>query len=271
MKYIAATLFLSAVLIGCADTEEKSEESPTVSLHPEFAITVTELSQQIGTLPDAVQNRILNRPQYFLELIDQVLSLPNDYFIRVDKQHGLSPDYEPSDLVDLSNYNLKCNRTDLRLRRAIMPDVLAMTEAARIDGVELVFSSAYRSYEYQETVFTRHVRELGEAQAKRESAEPGKSQHQLGTTIDFGSITPAFADTAAGKWLVKNGWKFGFSLSYPEGMEKLTGYMHEIWHYRYITRTGTALEHHFFNGIQHYLLAFLHEKSSFFMERRLSN
>jgi hypothetical protein len=33
--------------------------------------------------------------------------------------------------------------------------------------------------------------------------------------------------------------------------------MFEIWHYRYITATGTRLEGEFFGGIQQYLTEFL--------------
>ena len=150
-----------------------------------------------------------------------------------------------------------------------MPDVLAMTEAARIDGIELVYSSTYRSYEYQKTVYDRHVRTYGREQADRESARPGMSQHQLGTTIDFGSITDAFGDTAAGKWLVSNARRFGFSLSYPEGGEELTGYRHEIWHYRYLSRVGTLMEREFFASIQQHMLEFFHEYRAFFVSNMI--
>ena len=39
-------------------------------------------------------------------------------------------------------------------------------------------------------------------------------------------------------WLINNSYKYGFILRYPEGKEKITGYMYEPWHYRYI---GTEL------------------------------
>lgn len=132
-----------------------------------------------------------------------------------------------------------------------------MATAAEIDGITLVFSSAYRSYDYQKAVYERNVRQLGQEQADRESARPGTSQHQLGTTVDFGSITDAFAETPAGKWLLENAWRYGFSLSYPDGYESLTGYRHEIWHYRYISRAAARLERDYFGSIQHYLLVFL--------------
>jgi D-alanyl-D-alanine carboxypeptidase len=82
----------------------------------------------------------------------------------------------------------------------------------------------------------------------------------LGTAIDFGSIDETFALTSEGVWLKKHAREYGFSLSYPQGMEGTTGYMWECWHYRYITPAGTEMESEFFNGIQEYLLRFFHDK-----------
>jgi D-alanyl-D-alanine carboxypeptidase len=111
------------------------------------------------------------------------------------------------------------------------------------------------------------VKAYGKEQADRESAQPGKSQHQLGLTIDFGSITDEFAYTPEGKWLRENSWKYGFSLSYPEDMEWLTGYRHECWHFRYITPLGTKMEKEFFNGIQQYMLQYWKDYQTYFKEK----
>jgi D-alanyl-D-alanine carboxypeptidase len=140
-----------------------------------------------------------------------------------------------------------------------MDAVLSMDQAARADGVTLVFSSAYRSHSYQAGLFARYADQYGEAQADRFSARPGHSQHQLGTAIDFGSIDDTFAETAAGKWMADNAWRFGFSLSYPQDMEELTGYIWESWHFRYITKPGAHIERDYFGGIQQYFLEFLTE------------
>jgi D-alanyl-D-alanine carboxypeptidase len=147
-----------------------------------------------------------------------------------------------------------------------VPDLLAMNEAARQAGLELVHSSAYRSYEYQAEVYQRNIDALGKERADRESAQPGKSQHQLGTAIDFGSITDAFADTPEGRWLAEHAWEFGFSLSYPDGYEDVTGYRYESWHFRHISRIGTRLERDFFIGIQQYFLSFIDEKKGVLLE-----
>jgi D-alanyl-D-alanine carboxypeptidase len=172
-------------------------------------------------------------------------------------------------MVYLDDYPFTVSREGLLLRKIVIPDLMAMNEAAQNDGVVLQLSSAFRSYEYQKDVYERNVKQLGKDQADRESAQPGKSQHQLGTTVDFGSITDAFALSPAGIWLADNAWRFGFSLSYPEGLEWLTGYKYESWHFRYLTRAGAALEKEFFSSIQHYLLTFLADNRTRLLASRI--
>ena len=237
---------------------------PAPPVHPDFHLTLEQLEERIRPEPAAVSGNILQRPRYFLQLISEALSLQEWALILVDKRHSLSPEQVPDDLVYLKDYPLSLNRESLQLSGVCMPDVLAMTEAARSDGVELVFSSAFRSYDYQKKLYENYVSSYGQEEADRFSARPGTSQHQLGTAIDFGSITPEFGDTAQGRWLRKHAWEYGFSLSYPEGMEEITGYMFEIWHYRYITRTGTLLEREFFDDVQQYMSEFMHRHGEFF-------
>jgi D-alanyl-D-alanine carboxypeptidase len=112
-------------------------------------------------------------------------------------------------------------------------------------------------------VYERNVKEMGQQAADRESARPGHSQHQLGLVIDFGSITDAFARTPEGIWLSANASRFGWSLSYPEGYEDVTGYRWESWHYRYVGRELAEFIDNYFNGIQQYALRFIHEFTHF--------
>jgi D-alanyl-D-alanine carboxypeptidase len=145
------------------------------------------------------------------------------------------------------------------LRRPAAEALEAMAAAARAGGISLVVSSAYRSYDYQAGVYARNVRELGQAAADRESARPGYSQHQLGLAADFGSITDDFAETPAGRWMAANAGRFGWSLSFPQGYEDLTGYRWESWHYRYVGPELAAFIAAYFDGIQQYGLRFIHE------------
>lgn len=207
-----------------------------------------------------IRKKIEKSPQRFFVLLKNVeTAMKVDPFLlrRADKQKGLPASYEPTDLVALDGTGLSVSRPGHRLRKPAFEALREMDREARAQGITLVVSSSYRSYAYQQEVFARNVKEMGEMEASRVSARPGASQHQLGTAIDFGSITDAFAETRAGTWLAANADRFGFSLSYPKGMEAVTGYVWESWHYRFIGKEAAALQKEYFLGVQHYLMLFL--------------
>ncbi|MDR2795797.1 MAG: M15 family metallopeptidase [Spirochaetaceae bacterium] len=177
----------------------------------------------------------------------------------VDKRHALPDGYEPDDLVTLDNSgSYRVGRAALRLRREAADALERMAKAARADGLTLTASSAYRSFDYQVEVYARNVRENGQETADRESSRPGFSQHQLGLAVDFGSITDAFAQTPAGRWILANGPKYGWVISFPDAYEHLTGYRWESWHYRYTGLPLAAFIERWFGGIQQYALQFIH-------------
>lgn len=232
---------------------------PVIRIHPALAA----VRQALSSLPDDIAASIFSKietdPDSFLRLLELAAAqnrAAENFLQLVDKTHSLPADYSPTDLVSLQDFRLDLARTPLFLRQILIPDLQAMVQAARTEGITLLISSTYRSYDYQAEVYARHVRNMGQAAADLVSAQPGHSQHQLGTAIDFGSITDAFAETAAGKWLEKNASKFGFSLSYPKDSRDITGYNWESWHYRYIGRTAAQLEQQYFMGMQQYLLQF---------------
>jgi D-alanyl-D-alanine carboxypeptidase. len=90
-------------------------------------------------------------------LVAKVLDEPATYFILVDKSHALAPDHEPDDFVNLTAYPLSVLLGDLLVCRAVMPAVLELASVAKAEGVTLVFSSGYRSFEYQKFVYAREV------------------------------------------------------------------------------------------------------------------
>ena len=234
-----------------------------------LSLTSAELEAMTASLPQGIRAGILAAPRGFLRLVADALSEPPDFFVLVDKSHPLPADFEPKDLVNLKAYSLTLFLGSVPVRQAIIPAVLELARAAKKDGVTLVFSSGYRSFEYQKKVYAREVKNYGREMADRESARPGSSQHQLGTAIDFGSITDAFAQTPAGKWLAAHAWEYGFSLSYPEGFEKVTGYRYESWHYRFITKPGVLLQRKYFGDVQQYLLDFLGQNRGVLEAKRL--
>jgi zinc D-Ala-D-Ala carboxypeptidase len=282
LKHILILLAVALLLTACTENEVTGEERGPASaeltdggeeagpVHPRFSLSLDDLAELAENLPEEIRRTIVENPRQFLEGAEDILSLPREQVVLVDKRHPLLSDYAPEDLTDLAEYGFYLNKEGLQLREICIPDLLNMHRDASEEGLRLVISSAYRSYAYQKQVFQYHVASIGEEQARRESAEPGKSQHQLGTAVDFGSITPAFGDTPEGKWLRDNAWKYGFSLSYPEDLEELTGYIHEIWHYRWIGREAAAFEKTYFLGIQQYMLEFFTENREALEASRLS-
>ena len=208
----------------------------------------------------ALLAKVAAEPERFFSLLERVSALRRadpGLFARADKEVALEPTYEPADLVSLDGTRVAVSRKGHRLRAPAFDALLRMNAAAAAEGVTLLVGSSYRSYAYQKQVFDREVAASGEAEAARTTARPGRSQHQLGTAVDFAPISADFAGTKAGRWVAARAGAFGFSRSYPEGMESVTGYIPESWHWRYIGADAVALQDLCFGGVQHYLLKFL--------------
>jgi len=199
----------------------------------------------------------------FVNDLNAVLASPQYLRVLVDPWHPLPAGYSPPDLVGLAEGSYRVSRAGLMLRYSAAMSLEDMARAARADGITLVASSAYRSYDHQTQVHNRLVQQMGRAAAERVSARPGHSQHQTGLALDFGDITNAFAQTQAGLWMAANAYRFGWSLSYPDGYEHITGYSWESWHFRYLGRELTAFKYNYFGGIQQFALRFLHEWERF--------
>jgi D-alanyl-D-alanine carboxypeptidase len=260
-----SVILLAFLLFSCTNknsTQKKTGEE--VNDMPEEANFSSVLSGFLANadLPQnislKIQEGIAANPAFILDLFGILQDDPY-LWILVDKEHPLPENYEPDDLVELTNGSYRVNRNGLLLRSAAAISLEEMAAAARSEGLTLTASSAYRTYSYQAQVYERNVREMGREEADRESARPGHSQHQLGLIVDFGSITDTFAQTAEGRWLAANALRFGWSLSYPEGYEEITGYRWESWHYRYTGRELAEFIDTYFDGIQQYALRFLHE------------
>lgn len=140
-----------------------------------------------------------------------------------NKQHPLPDTYAPGEVPEA--------RTAFE----------AMKANAVNDGVNLQAFSTYRDFARQKQLYESYVAKDGQQAADRYSARPGYSEHQTGLSFDIGEsgkeqhwASASFGDTEGGKWLAANAHKYGFILRYPEGKEKITGYMYESWHFRYV-------------------------------------
>lgn len=266
-------MFLSvSAFLSCENKNESTEKAAKSLLTPEsstFNITKEDILMSVHnmeTLPDEYKLLIESNIDRFVELLDQTLKEMvndgNNYILfPVDKKRRIPGDFTPPDLISLDEEGFVVNKPGMKVRKIILPQLKKMINDAKSQGLNIMISSAFRTYKYQEGLFNRYIKNHGKEEAMRFSAPPGGSQHQLGTVIDLGSISLEFKDTPEGIWMVNNGYKYGFSLSFPDGYEKETTYMYEPWHFRYISQSGTLLEKEFFGGFQYLMLDYLYANS----------
>lgn len=267
---LAFTLFMSFFLIFnvCAKQQNKSEKniSDVQKNETEINPEIEKLNRVLMQLSDECKAAIPNgNPQEFLDDLQAVLQSENDFssedlspFYLIDKKHTVSSDYVPKNLIPLKKNELfDIDKNNLSLRPEAYEALKKLAEAALKDGVKLTVSSTYRSYEYQKNLFDYWVSVDGLEEAERESARPGTSQHQLGLALDFAPVDDAFDKTPAGKWVYENASKYGWSLSFPQGYEHVTGYRWECWHFRYIGKTAVEFQKKWFSNIQQFMIEFL--------------
>lgn len=157
---------------------------------------------------------------------------PASPWVVVNKQHALVPsDYAPAQVVRVAGEQVSA---------AAAPDLEALLEHSRQDGVALTLVSGFRTFDYQEQVHRRSVARNGQAGADRYSARAGHSEHQTGLAVDFSSadgsatLSPRFAQTDEGAWLAQHAGEHGWLLRYTEADQAVTGYNPEPWHFRWV-------------------------------------
>ncbi len=197
----------------------------------------TEVSSQNGEQPAQQaesQAESFNKNLYKLDE-------PGSPWWIVNKHRPLPAGYVPADLaVPDVKLRLDANAEQMQFSTSATPAIIEMFNAAKQDGIELVFGSGYRSEVLQRQFYNQYVAQDGQAAADRYSARPGTSEHQTGLSFDATASNGAchlekcFATTPEGNWLVKNAYKFGFIIRYVEGKESVTGYDFEPWHMRYV-------------------------------------
>lgn len=275
-KQIKKSLLLFSVLLlvnftACTKSDSKSKQKVTATeaqsnLQTELNPEIEKLNRVLLSMSDRCKTAIPNGdPEEFLADLHRVLEVEKNFrtddlslYYLIDKKHAVGSDYVPRDLIPVKGNELwNVSRNDLSLRPEAYAALEELSRAALNDGIKLLVSSTYRSYQYQEGLFNRYVKQDGLELAERYSARPGTSQHQLGVAVDFGSITDDWGDTKMGKWVYDHATDFGWSLSFPQGYEDVTGYMWECWHFRYIGKEACRFQKKWFGNIQQFMLEFL--------------
>lgn len=155
---------------------------------------------------------------------------PNNIDVVINKKHCFNPvNFVPSDLTSYGGFVVSAK---------IIPDMTALFNAAAAAGVPLSLTSSYRSYANQVETYNHWVTVNGStASADTVSARPGYSEHQTGYAFDLsagGCSLECFRGSAQYTWMQTNAATYGFIERYPQGLESVTGYSAEAWHWRYV-------------------------------------
>ena len=263
LKILIAILAVLLLFSGCInpDPKETTESIDMSNVNKSSIGSYLSAQYQYNTNPD---------------IASLTTNLDSAYLILANKTNALESTYEPAQLTTLTCDTAYQMQLDARAAEALY----AMLDEMNTAGVnDITVTSAYRSYDYQKNTYNKYVTEemkwispdayrvfgyeyikmtyldnkifnlsLEDAHivVQSYSAKPGQSEHQTGLCIDFitsdmgGELTEAFENTDAFAWLAKNAYKFGFILRYPKGMEEVTGYTYEPWHYRCVGREAAT-------------------------------
>lgn len=169
----------------------------------------------------------------------------------VNRQHPVTSDFAPANLVNLSEY---CDSSLVKIKydgtqgvREAADALLRMLEAAKADGItNWQVSAAYRSYADQQRIFDNKVKSFQNnnpdwslsrcrSAASVTVADPGASEHHTGLAFDMTvPNTSMFLGTKQCTWLHQHCWEYGFILRYTDEKQQITGFAGEAWHIRYV-------------------------------------
>jgi len=162
-------------------------------------------------------------------------------WVIANKKHPLNPtSYVPTDLVTPKVPVRVLGNETMRVRHETATALEQMFADAKLNNLNLMVSSGYRSYNYQISLYNGYVQSQGQAIADQQSARPGFSEHQTGLSADIEpanrscEVEQCFANTPEGVWLAANAYKYGFIVRYPADKVAITGYEYEPWHIRYV-------------------------------------
>lgn len=159
---------------------------------------------------------------------------PHELLVLVNKYCRLPAGFKQYNLVNMGREYTVNDGKQYLLSAVAYEKYVQMADAAKKDGLSMKVISAYRTEDYQKSLYDNKVRTTGKANADNYSARPGFSEHQTGLAVDISSTKGTFEYTSEFKWLQEHAHEYGYILRYPKGKEWITGYSYEPWHYRYV-------------------------------------
>ena len=173
-----------------------------------------------------------------------------DYLLLVNRENKLDKNFAPTDLVEIADVipdsTLKVKYKGTRANRVATEALGRMLEDAIEEGIgDWQVSSAYRGYSDQQALVDQSVakykknnpdwsRERCLSATYQTVAPAGTSEHMTGLAFDITVPGVSFTGTKQQKWLHEHCYEYGFVVRFTEDKQKLTGFLAESWHFRYV-------------------------------------
>ncbi len=123
--------------------------------------------------------------------------------------------------------------------KKVLEQVNLMFSDANREGVKLEIFKDYISYDDQKTL-KKDSPNLDTKVKYAMYSDEGYNESQIGESVDLigedesKNLNESFKETKEFSWLIKNAYKYGFILRYPENKEDKTNYKFEPWHFRFV-------------------------------------
>ena len=185
---------------------------------------------------------LVNTESYKEEYEDNIATdITLAYTMLVNKNHYLSSEYVPDNIVKVSNWYAYEGH---KLEKTAYNAFIELFNDAKSEGLLLVLSMGYRSYKDQKSIFNAYKRDYGERYADEVSTRPGFSEYQTGLALNISKLYVSddkFEKTDEFLWLEENAYKYGFILRYPKDKEYITKYKFDSNHFRYVGKEAAFI------------------------------
>ena len=185
-------------------------------------------------------------------------SIPKtDFLILVNRENTVERSFVPSDLVPIENMlssdlvkvkypGTKANRTAIQALGEMLNDAVQQG----ISNWQV--SSAFRTYAEQEKLVENSVatylrnnpdwkRKQALSATYNTVAPAGTSEHQTGLAFDMTVPGVSFTGTKQQIWLHEHCHEYGFIIRFTKDKQKLTGFLAESWHIRYVGKEPASI------------------------------
>lgn len=215
-------------------TKEKQALQQTLDLVNGNLATTTEAWQEEKKRNDDLASDIAGIAGT-VQRLDKLSKTDRELLKKYSKIYFLNENYIPANLATITPEYLYNEKQPQQILAGVWPKLERLLKDATKAGLNLQINSAYRSFGTQAAMKSTYKVIYGSG-ANKFSADQGYSEHQMGTTVDFGTQSikgdfSKFDKTPENAWLSANAYQYGFIMSYPKDN---VFYQYEPWHWRFV-------------------------------------